>query len=462
MRLVAVTTALAIGVTGAIVAVPQATAQPDSAQSKVLQGTALDGDSIKTNSGREIRLVGVDTPDMGECAYADAKNFANKFIAGGFTVSRAYKGKAKDSQGRELRYVANVKGKDLGKRLISKGLARPAFDSRDGGKAHKKEKRYRKVAKRKSKRCAPPKAQGGPAPTKLKVATYNICYLGCPKSPPWDLRRDAVYNTLRAPGADVIGLQEASNSNNQRAEVAAAMNASGYTLVPEVSECETGCVEGTGILFRRSTVQLSTPPTGGPSFGLVPFQALTGPEPWGTIRDRGFVWALMEHTATGKKFLAASVHLSSEQTAQGEQSRQASARALAPWLRNLANGWGLKKLPIFIAGDLNSYSGRNPGGAQTILAESGYTDGYYAKREKNSNYATSNSANGKNGWPARPIKFSGQPPRIDYVWGSTAGATRIPMKYEVVIKTTSDGDFSPEYQGSDHNLVAVKWKLPAG
>ncbi len=457
MRIATITTALAVGLAGAVVAVPQA-----SGNSTVLQGTALDGDSIKPTRGSEIRVVGVNSPGMGECGYADAKRLTNKFISGGFTVGRPYKGKAKDSQGRRLRYVANPQGKDLGRKLIRKGLARPAYDSRDGGKAHKKEKRYRKLAKKKPSACAPPKTNDGSTPTKLKIATYNICYIGCPSSPPWDLRRDAVFNTLRLPGADVIGLQEASNSNNQRADVAAAMNESGYTLVPEVSECANDCVDGAGILFRRSTVQLATPPTGGPSSGLVSFESLTGPEAYGNLRDRGFAWALLEHPATGKKFLAASIHLSSDQTAQGELSRQASARALTPWLRNLANSWGLTNLPIFIAGDLNSYSGRNPGGAQAIFAEAGFTDGYYSKREKNARYATSNFANGAGGWPERPIKFSGQPPRIDYIWGASARATRIPMKYEVVIKTTSDGDFNPSYQGSDHNLVIVKWKLPAG
>lgn len=301
--------------------------------------------------------------------------------------------------------------------------------------------------------------------TKVRLASYNICKADCPTAPvSWSARRKAVFKTLRKSRADVMAVQEVSTKYAQRTQLARAMDKSGYTLAsdglvrrPADAGCTETCVRTTGILFKRGTVQNLQLPTGGPGSGVVSLKSLTGAAAWGNIPDRTFSWALLEHVPTRQPFLVASVHFANEKTPLGERSRQASARAVAEWLRNSARQWGFANIPLVVAGDLNSFELRNPRGAQRIFSQDGFVDGYDARRHKKGHFPTANHAYGSGGWPASPPTFTGEPPRIDYIFAAGVGQ---PVTYGVAVKQLRNGKFNPKYRGSDHNLVWSDWRFP--
>jgi len=441
-----------IGIALAIGLALTTVAAPATAGSSPKSGTAINGYTIELGNGNKIRLPGVIAPTQGECGYSEAKQFTDRFIANGFTTSKPPKGQRKRN-GVKLRFVANPSGKDLGKRLLKKGMASAAYDADDGYKKHGKDKKYRKLDKKTVGIC-----DRAPKPSKkqrLKVATYNICKYTCPNSPlAWFERRDAVFLTMKSAKADVLAVQEATDFGSQRIDVATAMNSSGYTLLPEVGDCGENCLNSTGILFRRSRATPLDLPDGQPGYGMISPMSLTGPVSWEDIGNRGFSWALLKHLPTQKPFLAVSVHLTSEISTRAEEARQTSTRVIADWMKARAAEWGYENLPLIFAGDLNSYQARYPAGPQRILANDGFADGFTAADKKNAQYSTGNFfSNGS--WPKKPTTYK-DPPRIDYIF---AAERMRPIKYGVSLRVLANGEFDPEYRGSDHNLVWSDWNL---
>jgi endonuclease/exonuclease/phosphatase (EEP) superfamily protein YafD len=180
---------------------------------------------------------------------------------------------------------------------------------------------------------------------------------------------------------------------------------------------------------------------------------------WGGIQDRNISWAFLRHLATGRVVLVVSLHLPNEKTQLGEQVRRAVATNLPAWAYDLTRSLGLPDIPVIVAGDLNSYQARQPGGAHAILARSGYTDGFAARDRINERYATVNKNGVINarfgGWPGAPYKYNRPGTRIDYVFARGLQ----PLRYELFLRLRGDGSFDERYRASDHNPVIVNWAL---
>lgn len=193
------------------------------------------------------------------------------------------------------------------------------------------------------------------------------------------------------------------------------------------------------------------------STGMISQQELSGLD-WGGIQDRNISWAYLRHLATGRVFLALSVHLPNEKTALGEQVRRTVATNLPGWAAQLSSSLGVPDVPVVIGADLNSYQERQPAGAHSILGRS-FTDGFAAKDRVNERYATINKNGVINarfgGWPAKPYKYNRPGTRIDYVFGK--GLT--PVRYELFLRLRGDGFFDERYRASDHNPVVTTWAL---
>lgn len=104
----------------------------------------IDGDTIDTSAGR-VRVIGIDTPERGECNFGPASSLLSRLIAqsGNQVVLVAVPGKDDtDRYGRLLRYVDSPSGQDLGREIIANGLAIARYDSRDGYGAHPREADY--------------------------------------------------------------------------------------------------------------------------------------------------------------------------------------------------------------------------------------------------------------------------------------------------------------------------------
>ncbi len=106
----------------------------------------VDGDTIRvTRDGRaeKVRIVGIDTPERGECGYAPATSHLEKLIAGR-NVQLVTAGDDKDDRDRYnrlLRYV-QAGSTDVGYRQIADGYAIARYDSRDGYGWHPREAAY--------------------------------------------------------------------------------------------------------------------------------------------------------------------------------------------------------------------------------------------------------------------------------------------------------------------------------
>lgn len=104
----------------------------------------VDGDTVDvTRGGAEetVRIVGIDTPERGECGY-DQATVALGDLIGGMEVELTGPGdEDRDAYGRLLRYVDRGEV-DAGYEQISAGMAIARYDSRDGYGWHPREDRY--------------------------------------------------------------------------------------------------------------------------------------------------------------------------------------------------------------------------------------------------------------------------------------------------------------------------------
>ncbi len=105
---------------------------------------AVDGDTIASGP-LVVRVVGIDTPELGECGYERAKSFTGRFVARG---ARLMDRQGRDRYDRVLAAVSNARGRDLGTALLRRGLANARYDSTDGYAWHPRQDRYQGIDKR--------------------------------------------------------------------------------------------------------------------------------------------------------------------------------------------------------------------------------------------------------------------------------------------------------------------------
>lgn len=105
----------------------------------------VDGDTVRLENGAYVRLIGIDTPETGQCGYQAAKSKLARMVAhNGMTVLLRNPPSVDDADryGRLLRYV-DLPDKDTGAVLIRKGLADARYDSLDGYDHHPRQEKYR-------------------------------------------------------------------------------------------------------------------------------------------------------------------------------------------------------------------------------------------------------------------------------------------------------------------------------
>ena len=100
----------------------------------------VDGDTVDLGNGETVRIVGIDTPERGDCNYERAATFMAEMVLGK-SVTLGESDEDRDAYDRLLRYV-DVGTMDAGLRMITSGYAIARYDSRDGYGAHPREARY--------------------------------------------------------------------------------------------------------------------------------------------------------------------------------------------------------------------------------------------------------------------------------------------------------------------------------
>jgi micrococcal nuclease len=121
LRLLAALAAIALALV-LVVAWQLRDEEPEARSGRVAH--VVDGDTLDV--GRErVRVLGIDTPERGECGYAPASR-ATAELALGRVIQLEADGTqaARDRFGRTLAYVRLPDGRDLGEVLLRRGLAR--------------------------------------------------------------------------------------------------------------------------------------------------------------------------------------------------------------------------------------------------------------------------------------------------------------------------------------------------
>lgn len=117
----------------------------------------IDGDTIRVEGGRSVRLIGIDTPERGECGYTEATFVLASLIRDRPVVLVPGARTDTDRYGRLLRYV-EVDGVDVNLEMIRSGRAVARYDSRDGYGRHPREDLYvsTDAATPSTNNCTPP------------------------------------------------------------------------------------------------------------------------------------------------------------------------------------------------------------------------------------------------------------------------------------------------------------------
>ena len=322
----------------------------------------------------------------------------------------------------------------------------------------------------------------------LVFASFNVCKIACAApAPSWDIRRDRVARVIGESGADVVGLQEATNNptttaKTQVADIQTLLAPAGYVspfFTVDSNECRrprdaqgelTGpspCDNSAALLYRTATVEQVTTPTGLPSAGIVQVGSIA-PGIDAVSAARSVAWAYLRGKNGAGPFLAISLHLDSNKDVVAENSRVAVGQALGGWVNWMNSIQGMGGTPAILMADLNSYAKRQPNGVQMALTSAGWIDAHSARLRRNIQYSTINYnprlGEGSQGFPAAPYKFQktkknpkGEATRIDYIMGYGTGLRVI--DYEVVVYLTGKA-FNPDYQASDHQMVKATFAFP--
>ena len=113
-------------------------------RSRTVVTRVVDGDTVEIASGEHVRLIGIDTPEVGVCGFGAATARMRRMVEGRRVVLvNPDSVQDVDAYGRLLRYV-DVGGEDAGLAQIRAG-ARARYDSRDGYDPHPREDRYHRA-----------------------------------------------------------------------------------------------------------------------------------------------------------------------------------------------------------------------------------------------------------------------------------------------------------------------------
>ena len=184
---------------------PKPTGEPSGASSPrtYLVTRVIDGDTIELGNGSDVRIVGIDTPEVGQCGYDAATSNMARLVLNE-RVRLTMSDEVTDHYGRWLRYV-NVGSVDAGLQQIKQGFAIARYDSRDGYGFHVREPRY-VAADRTSEGLPCPKPVPAPVSSGGGGGACAPGYDPCVPPFPPDVDCADVDGPIHVTGADPHGL----------------------------------------------------------------------------------------------------------------------------------------------------------------------------------------------------------------------------------------------------------------
>jgi len=156
-------------------------AAPPTAGASVTETWAVtnivDGDTVdvvsSTGVEERIRVIGIDSPERGECGFDDAADALARLVAGQTVTLVPGARDDRDRYGRLLRYL-DVGTVDAGLELIRAGHAIARYDSRDGYGRHAREDAYVAADAASLSVCSTPTPTATSAPPVAPASTVTI------------------------------------------------------------------------------------------------------------------------------------------------------------------------------------------------------------------------------------------------------------------------------------------------
>lgn len=284
-------------------------------------------------------------------------------------------------------------------------------------------------------------------PTPVRVATYNIRCHSCGGAS-WSSRRIPIASLITDQNPDVVGVQEAQQSNprgfgvSQFTDLVRALAQTGAEYV--VTEPAIGASKGERIIYKPSALKLLNK-------GVIRYSSQGG-----SATPRYAVWAIFRQRSTGREMAFFSTHLEP----RSSSVRYAQSRQLAASIAGIADG-----RPVVALGDFNASQFRNyrihqamtgaglvdPLGVQAS-SKVPAPDAPVEKRIR-TNYDSFNDA--------RRVASRGTPdPQgngvyIDYIFTSPMRV----LEFEHVLRLDGAGRFAGVIP-SDHNMLRADVVLP--
>jgi len=186
---------------------PSATPKPTPSRRPVrpfVVTRVVDGDTLELGNGEHVRVVGIDTPEEGQCGYEAATAHMERLVLGE-RVRLTISDEDRDGYGRLLRYV-DVAGRDAGLAQIRAGFAIARYDSRDGYGYHSREDRYIAADKATPDERCPKAVPLVQQPASTPGAGCEPGYTPCVPLYPPDIDCGDVNGPIQVSGSDPHGL----------------------------------------------------------------------------------------------------------------------------------------------------------------------------------------------------------------------------------------------------------------
>jgi endonuclease YncB( thermonuclease family) len=140
----------------------------------------IDGDTVDLSSGERVRIIGIDTPERGDCGFDQATAHLSSLVAGKTVTLMPGARDDVDRYGRLLRYVVTSDGVDVGLAQIQADMAISRYDSRDGYGHHDREAAYVAADDGRIAGCSTVPGQvAGPAPAAPSAGQGDVSYRNC-------------------------------------------------------------------------------------------------------------------------------------------------------------------------------------------------------------------------------------------------------------------------------------------
>jgi micrococcal nuclease len=109
--------------------------QTETPATNVTVQRVIDGDTLVLADGRHVRLIGVDTPERGDCGYQEATQALERLAGPGTSIRLDLGQDPTDRYGRTLAYLT-VAGRDVATQMAAEGWGVRMMIAPNGRNAH--------------------------------------------------------------------------------------------------------------------------------------------------------------------------------------------------------------------------------------------------------------------------------------------------------------------------------------